>query len=50
MVDINPVNDTGYIIKPPFVFGIKFVNILGILNEDFNEITGMPTLLFKVED
>lgn len=28
MVDINPVNDTGYIIKPPFVFGIKFVNII----------------------
>ncbi|CAD8170736.1 unnamed protein product [Paramecium pentaurelia] len=40
MVDIQ--NAQGYIIKPPFIFGI--------LNEDFNEITGMPNLFFKVQD
>ncbi|CAD8131463.1 unnamed protein product [Paramecium pentaurelia] len=40
MVDIQ--NAQGYIIKPPFVFGI--------INEDFNEITGMPNLFFKVQD
>ncbi|CAD8174902.1 unnamed protein product [Paramecium octaurelia] len=40
MVDVQIAD--GYIIKPPFVFGI--------LNEDFNEITGMPNLFFKVQD
>ncbi|CAD8091819.1 unnamed protein product [Paramecium sonneborni] len=40
MVDIQSAQ--GYIIKPPFIFGI--------INEDFNEITGMPNLFFKVHD
>ncbi|CAD8166828.1 unnamed protein product [Paramecium octaurelia] len=40
MVDIQ--NAQGYIIKPPFIFGM--------INEDFNEITGMPNLFFKVQD
>ncbi|CAD8086576.1 unnamed protein product [Paramecium sonneborni] len=40
MVDIQSAQ--GYIIKPPFIFGI--------INDDFNEITGMPNLFFQVQD
>ncbi|CAK76987.1 unnamed protein product (macronuclear) [Paramecium tetraurelia] len=40
MVDIQ--NAQGYIMKPPFIFGM--------INEDFNEVTGMPNLFFKVQD
>ncbi|CAD8099302.1 unnamed protein product [Paramecium sonneborni] len=40
MMDIENVE--GLIIKPPFVFGI--------INEDFNELTNMPNLFFRVEE
>ncbi|CAK74484.1 unnamed protein product (macronuclear) [Paramecium tetraurelia] len=40
MMDIH--NAEGLIIKPPFVFGI--------INEDFNELTNMPNLFFRVEE
>ncbi|CAD8098694.1 unnamed protein product [Paramecium sonneborni] len=40
MMDIE--NTEGLIIKTPFVFGI--------INEDFNELTNMPNLFFKVEE